>query len=88
MGISMLQSKLDDSQLTDGILAANGVEHLANFSASGLGQGDKPFFLSVGYATAWVDAVGSVAGFASAPPCPPPPSPPGTNCLHPAPCTA
>lgn len=49
MGISMLQSKLDDEQLTDGILAANGVELLANFSEAGLGQGDTPFFLSVGY---------------------------------------
>jgi arylsulfatase A-like enzyme len=49
-GLSWMRSPLTDEQQTDGQLATNTVERLANFSSDGIGKdGGKPFFLSAGF---------------------------------------
>ena len=49
-GLSFFESPLRDEEETDGMLATNTIERLANFSREGIGKagGDKPFFLSTG----------------------------------------
>eukprot|EP00051_Salpingoeca_urceolata_P028168 m.485386 g.485386 ORF g.485386 m.485386 type:complete len:530 (+) comp23798_c0_seq1:43-1632(+) len=49
MGDSILQSNLTDNDLTDGQLASNAEQMLAKFSNQGLGRGDNPFFMAVGF---------------------------------------
>jgi arylsulfatase A-like enzyme len=48
MGLSFFESPLRDEEETDGILATNTVERLANFSKEEIGKpgADRPFFLS------------------------------------------
>lgn len=50
MGLSFMESSLTDEEQTDGILAADTVQRLANFSRDGIGKAgaNKPFFLSTG----------------------------------------
>eukprot|EP00658_Telonema_sp_P-2_P025178 TRINITY_DN20138_c0_g1_i1.p1 TRINITY_DN20138_c0_g1~~TRINITY_DN20138_c0_g1_i1.p1 ORF type:complete len:541 (-),score=105.76 TRINITY_DN20138_c0_g1_i1:398-2020(-) len=49
MGVSWMESPLPDESTTDGILATDAIERLANLSSSGIGKpGGAPFFLSVG----------------------------------------
>jgi hypothetical protein len=49
-GLSFFESPLRDEEETDGMLATNTIERLANFSRDGIGKGgaNKPFFLSTG----------------------------------------
>ena len=51
MGLSFMESPLADEETTDGMIAANAVERLANFSQAGIGKrgANKPFFLSTGF---------------------------------------
>ncbi|XP_065184785.1 ulvan-active sulfatase-like [Sycon ciliatum] len=49
MGDSVMVSPLDDDHLTDGQLAIHAQGRLANFSKQGIGMGDKPFFMAVGF---------------------------------------
>jgi iduronate 2-sulfatase len=51
MGLSFFESPLSDEEETDGMLATNTVERLANFSKEGIGKpgANKPFFLSTGF---------------------------------------
>lgn len=49
-GPDWMRSPLTDEEQTDGQLATNTVERLANFSRDGIGKaGGKPFFLAVGF---------------------------------------
>ena len=51
IGLSLLESPLSDEEQTDGMLATNTLERLANFSREGIGRpgANKPFFLSTGF---------------------------------------
>jgi hypothetical protein len=49
-GLSWMKSPLSDEQQTDGQLATNTVDRLANFSRQGIGKREgKPFFLATGF---------------------------------------
>ena len=50
-GVSYMESPLSDEEETDGMLATNTVERLANFSRDGIGKHgvNRPFFLSTGF---------------------------------------
>lgn len=49
-GLSWMRSPLTDEEQTDGQLATNTVQRLANFSRDGIGKGGgKPFFLATGF---------------------------------------
>ena len=51
LGLSWMRSPLTDEEQTDGQLATNTVQRLANFSRDGIGKGGgaKPFFLATGF---------------------------------------
>ena len=52
MGPDWVMSPLSDEQQTDGQLATNTIQRLANFSRDGIGRDDtnsKPFFLATGF---------------------------------------
>ena len=50
IGPSWMRSPLTDEEQTDGQLATNTVQRLANFSRYGIGKaGGKPFFLATGF---------------------------------------
>jgi hypothetical protein len=51
MGRSFLESPLADEDETDGMIATDAVNRLANFSGDGIGKpgANRPFFLSVGF---------------------------------------
>ena len=51
MGLSLMESPLRDEDETDGILATNTIQRLANFSREGIGKrgANRPFFLSTGF---------------------------------------
>lgn len=51
MGLSWMESPLEDEEETDGILATNAVQRFANFSRDGIGKkgANRPFFHSVGF---------------------------------------
>jgi iduronate 2-sulfatase len=51
MGLSFFESPLADEEETDGMLATDTVERLANFSVASIGKpgANRPFFLSTGF---------------------------------------
>ena len=50
IGPIWMKSNLTDEEQTDGQIATNSIERLANFSRDGIGKADgKPFFLATGF---------------------------------------